>query len=492
VTWAEAAMGARAAVGAVFEALQWPVLAYFLLLNTSYLVLVLLAAWQFGHHLRRLGHSGREDVLTSKVAPRVSVIVPTFNEEAGIVASAQSLLSLRYPDHEVVIVDDGSTDATYERLRQAFDLVEIERELADDVPTRARLVSVNVPRAGAGRLLVVRKENSGKSDAVNMGINASSGDLVLFVDADSVLEPDALLTVTQPFTADPTRVVATGGVVRPSNGCRVLAGRIVEVRRPSRLLERIQVVEYLRAFLLGRTGWSRLGALILISGAFGAYRRDVLTEVGGLDGGTLGEDFELAMRIHRRMREQQRDYRVEFVAEPVCWTEVPPQVGVLQRQRSRWHRGLWETLWKHRRMLGNPTYGRVGLLAVPYSWTFELVAPALELLGLVLVTVGLALGVVSPAYVLLFLAVAYGYAILVTLAAMAVEELTFHKYPRWRDLGSLVVASVAENLGYRQMTAWWRLRGWWDSLRRRRPVWGAMPRVGMGGAEEGAPSRGAA
>lgn len=490
MSWEQALRTVEGGVAAVTGAVAWPVLVYFVLLNTTCLLLVVLAAGEFARHLRRLSHSGREEVLSSRFAPRVSVVVPTYNEEAGIVASVQSLLALRYPDHEVVVVDDGSTDATYERLRRAFDLVETERELPQDVPTRAALRGVSIPRSGRSRLVVVRKDNSGKADAVNMGINACSGDLVVSVDADSILEPDALLTVSQPFMDDPTTMVAAGGVVRPSNGCRTAGGRVVQVGAPRRLLEGIQAVEYLRAFLLSRTGWSRLGALILISGAFGIYRRDVLTEVGGLDSGTLGEDFELAMRIHRHMRDRKLDYRVTFVAEPVCWTEVPSNLAVLRRQRTRWHRGLWETLWKHRAMAGNPAYGRVGLLAVPYYWAFELFAPLIELLGLALLALGAALGVVSWGYVLLFLGLAYGFAILVTLAALTVEELTFHKYPRWRDLGRLVLAAVAEGLGYRQLTAWWRLQGWWAGLVRRRQVWGTMTRVGM--PESGESHRGVA
>jgi cellulose synthase/poly-beta-1,6-N-acetylglucosamine synthase-like glycosyltransferase len=239
------------------------------------------------------------------------------------------------------------------------------------------------------------------------------------------------------------------------------------------------VVEYLRAFLLSREGWSRMGALILISGAFGVFRRDVLVEVGGLLHGSLGEDFELVMRLHKRLRDQGRDYRVEFVAEPVCWTEVPTSVKVLHRQRKRWHRGLWETLWAYRGVLGRPRYGIVGLVAVPWYWLFELLAPVLELAGLVLFGLGTALGVVNLAFFWLFMAVAYGFGIVVTLSAMAVEELSFPKYRRWRDLGVALLACLAENLGYRQATAWWRAEGWWASLRGRAQAWGTMTRTGF-------------
>ncbi|MGZ4686751.1 glycosyltransferase family 2 protein [Oryzihumus sp.] len=475
----------RGVVTWLLHAFEVPVLVYFLVINTSYLLLILMAAGGFVAHLRRLEHAGREETVSSQLAPGVSLLVPAYNEAAGIVPSVQAMLALRYPRHEIVVIDDGSTDDTFERLREAFDLVRVDRELPRDVPVKARVIDVWVPRDGRTRLVAVRKENSGKTDALNVGINAASEPLVAMVDADSLLDPDALLTVAKPFADDPIRTVATGGVVRAANGCTVVAGRIVEIRTPRQWLPRVQIVEYLRAFLLGRTGWSRLGALILISGAFGLFRRDVLVEVQGLDTDSIGEDFELVMRIHRHMRRAKRDYRVEFVSEPVSWTEVPANLTVLRSQRRRWHRGLWEVLWKYRGMVLNPRYGRIGMIALPWYWVFELLAPALELAGIILVPLGLALGLVNVRFALLFVLVAYGYAIVVTLAAMAVEELSFHKYPRWRDLGATLLASVAENVGYRQLTAWWRVEGWWAGLRRGTHVWGTMTRQGFAGADGG-------
>ncbi|HET7399549.1 MAG TPA: glycosyltransferase family 2 protein [Intrasporangium sp.] len=338
---------------------------------------------------------------------------------------------------------------------------------------------MHVPRDGRTPLVVVRKENSGRSDAVNVGINAASEQLVAMIDGDSILEPDALLHVTRPFADDPTRMVATGGAIRPVNGSKVVSGRIVRVEMARTWLPRIQVVEYLRAFLLGRTGWSRLNSLILISGAFGLFRRDVVVEVGGLDTHSIGEDFELVLRIHKHLSDAGRDYRVQFVPEPVSWTEVPSTLRVLRNQRRRWHRGLWETLWAYRGMLFRRRYGRVGWLALPYYWVFELCAPLLELFGLVLVPLALALQLVDGTYAGLLLLLAYAYAVLVTLAAMLVDEWAFHKHERWRAIGITIAASVLENLGYRQLTVWWRLEGWWASLRGRAQVWGVMTRTGF-------------
>lgn len=476
----------REVLTVVFDAVGEPVLGYFLLINTSYLVLIAFAALEFARHLRRAPFAGLDDVAVSPLALPASVIVPAYNEEAGIVASVRAMLALRYAEHEVVVVDDGSADATFERLRAAFGLVEVPRVVPDDVPVRQRPTSVHVPADGRTRLVVVRKENSGRADSVNVGVNVARYPLVAMVDADSILDPDALLVVAKPFADDPDRVVATGGVIRAANGCRVVAGRVVDVRMPRSFLARIQVVEYLRAFLLGRTGWSRLGSLILISGAFGLFRRDVLVEVGGLDAGCIGEDFELVLRLHRHLRRARREHRVVFVAEPVSWTEVPETARVLRSQRRRWHRGMWEVLWKHRAMTFNPRYGRIGLVAVPYYWLFELLAPVMELLGVVLVVLGLLVGAVDLDYTVRFLLVAYAFAILVSLAAVCAEELSFHRYGRWRDLLRILTSSVWENIGYRQVTAWWRIQGLWQGLTRRKQVWGTMTRTGFSDESEGA------
>ncbi len=469
--------GLRSAVVWVMDVTSVPILAYFLLINTSLIVLIVLAYLEFRAQERR--RATAVEWQGAGLAPGVSLLVPAYNEEVGIVTAVKSFLTLRYPRHEVVVVDDGSTDETFLRLEQAFDLVEVPRELPHEVPIGARILGVYVPRDGRTRLVVVRKENSGRSEAINVAINAATEPLVAMIDGDSILEPDGLLHVTRPFADDPTRMVATGGAIRPVNGSRVIAGRIVRVEVPPTWLPRIQLVEYLRAFLLGRTGWSRLGSLILISGAFGLFRRDVVVEVGGLDPNSIGEDFELVMRIHKRLRDEGRDYRIEFVPEPVSWTEVPVTATVLRNQRRRWHRGLWETLWAYRSMLFRPKYGRVGWVALPYYWLFELFAPLLELFGIIIVPLALLLGVVNLPFALLFLVLAYGYAVLVTLAAMLVDEWAFHKHDRWQALGVTIAASVLENIGYRQATVWWRLEGWWSSLRGKKHVWGVMTRTGF-------------
>jgi cellulose synthase/poly-beta-1,6-N-acetylglucosamine synthase-like glycosyltransferase len=460
-------------------------LGYFVVLHSSYLALIVMAVLEFARHLRRVPYAGAEDMFRSPLTLPVSVIVPAHNEGAGIVAAVTAMTALRYPRYEVVVVDDGSTDDTFERLRARFDLVEVPRLVPAEVPYRAPVRSVHVARANPETLTVVRKANGGKADALNVGINLARHPLVCMVDADSVLDPDALLSVAKPFGDDPLRVVACGGVVRIANGCKVLGGRVVDVRMPRQWLVRIQVIEYLRAFLMGRTGWSRLGGLIVISGAFGVFRRDLVVRVGGMDHDTIGEDAELVVRLHHRLRELNEDYRVVFVAEPVSWSEAPATLRVLGRQRRRWHRGIAEILGKHRGMILNPRYGRIGLLALPYYVVFELLAPFIELAALVLLPLGLWVGAVDTAFLWRFVLVAYGYGMLVSLVALFIEEVSFHRYPRWGDLLRGVAAAILENFGYRQLLAWWQCAGALGALRGGPAKWGTMHRQGFDTTEPG-------
>ncbi len=463
----------------ILRVADWAIFAYFVALNSSYLILITLAGLEFGRHLRRIPFAGADDMFRSPLTLPVSLIVPAFNEGPGIVAAVQAMTALRYPRYEVIVVDDGSSDDTFDRLRAQFDLVEVPRVVPSEVPFRGQVLSVHVARGNPEALTVVRKTNGGKSDALNVGINLAQHPLICMVDADSVLDPDALLSVAKPFGDDPLRVAACGGVVRIANGCRVIGGRVVDVRMPRQWLVRTQVVEYLRAFLMGRTGWSRLGGLVVISGAFGIFRRDLVVQIGGMAHDTIGEDAELVVRLHHHLRERREDYRVIFVAEPVSWSEAPTRLKVLGRQRRRWHRGIAEILSKHRGMIGKPRYGRIGLVALPYYVVFELLAPFIELAALVLLPLGLWQDAVDWNFAWRFALVAYGYGLLISLIALFIEEVSFHRYPRWSDLLRGVLAAILENFGYRQILAAWQVTGAASAWHGRQAVWGTMHREGF-------------
>ncbi len=309
------------------------VLVYFTALSAISLVFTLVAWRVVTRHLRARSYAATEEAFASPLTPPVSVLLPAFNEEAGIVESVRSLLALRYPEHEVIVVDDGSTDRTLARLGEAFDLAPVRKALRSDLPCAP--VSATYVSRRHPELVVIAKENGGKADALNSALNAARYPYFCAIDADAMIEADALLSVAKPFLDDPNTVAATGGIVRIANGCRVEHGRVTEVRLPRSRLATFQVIEYFRAFLVGRIGWSELDSLLIISGAFGLFRRSLVVACGGYSTDTVGEDVELVVRLHRYLRERHEDYRIEFIPDPVCWTEVPEDVRTLARQRRR-------------------------------------------------------------------------------------------------------------------------------------------------------------
>jgi cellulose synthase/poly-beta-1,6-N-acetylglucosamine synthase-like glycosyltransferase len=452
-------------------------LVYFALLNAIYLVFTGIAWRGVTHHLRARRFAGVDEAFASPLTPPVSILLPAYNEETGIVESIRSLLTLRYPELEIVVVSDGSTDGTVDCLIEAFDLVQIRKVLRDAVttkPVRAAYVSRRHPE-----LLVLDKENGGKADALNAGLAAAAYPFVCAIDADAMLEEDALIRVAKPMLDDPQLVAAAGGIVRIANGCRVDHGRVVEIGLPRSPLATLQVVEYFRAFLVGRMGWSSLQSLLIISGAFGLFRRSLVEAVGGWRTDTVGEDVELVVRLHRYLRDRGEEYRIEFVPDPVCWTEAPEDLRTLGGQRRRWQRGLAETLWRHRGVLLRPRYGVLGLVAFPYFFVFELLGPLIQLVGLPVTIYAFATGRLSLAFLIGFLVVSLLLGLLLSVAALALEEFSFRRHPSTRDVVRLLAFSVFENIGYRQLNDYWRLLGFVDLARRKRG-WGAQQRRGIG------------
>jgi len=449
---------------------------YFVVLNGLYLFLTLLAWRQMGSDVRARGYLGLDEVFRSPLTPGVSVLVPAFNEQAVIVESVRSLLALRYPSHEVVVINDGSDDETLSVLREAFELAPVRKVFRDSIatkPVRGTYVSRNHPN-----LLVVDKENGGRSDALNAGVNAARHPYVCVIDADSLLEEDALLKVAKPILDDPDLLAATGGTIRIANGCTIDHGRVVEVRLPKSRFATVQVLEYFRAFLVARVGWSRLNALGIISGAFGLFHRSLLETVGGYWTETVGEDFELTLRLHRYLRERGEPYKIAFISDPVCWTEVPTEFSTLGRQRRRWQRGLWEALRRHARLIGRPRYGVLGLVAMPYFVLFEFLSPMFALLGLVVTVLWWLVGGLSTVYFLAFLAVSIGLGLLLTTAALALEEFSYQRYRKRREVARLLAYAVLENIGFRQLHDIWRALGYVDIARGKRE-WGAQQRRGF-------------
>jgi cellulose synthase/poly-beta-1,6-N-acetylglucosamine synthase-like glycosyltransferase len=417
-------------------------------------------------------------LMRSDALPPVAVLVPAFNESVSIVASVTALLSLRYRTYEIIVVNDGSTDGMLEGLREAFDLYEVPPAMP--VVIRTSAVRGYFRSRSHAQLLVIDKENGGKADALNAGINAARWPYVIAVDADTLIEPDALLRMMRPFMLG-TRVAAAGGTVRVANGCRVENYRVAEPRVPHQFLPGVQVVEYLRAFLFGRLGWNRLGGNLIISGAFGMFSRRHLLDIRGYHTGTVVEDLDLVIRLRRHLRDHGSPDFMPFIPDPVAWTEVPADTRVLRRQRERWHKGLIASMWQHRALLFNPRYGRLGLVAVPFYFLGEMLAPAVEVLGYAVTAAGLALGAIDWPFAQLFFLMAWGYGMMLSLWAVALEEVSFRRYRRVGDLIRLLLYAMAENFGYRQWTVFWRLRAFWTVFRDRHG-WGQMVRRGFGAA----------
>ncbi len=462
-------------VAQVAETIAGAVIVTGLLQNALYL-------WQLALAARALSQDpsiGAPTVLWRRFAdasPPITLMAPAYNEALTIVESVRSLLALQYPDFEVVVVNDGSKDETLQVLIDAFELTPTQRHYhlsASCAPIRGLYSGAKQPK-----LLVIDKVNGGKSDALNAALNLSRAPIVCSMDADSLLEPDALLRAVRPFVEDPERTVAVGGTIRIANGCKIAFGRVVEVGAPRNLLALLQTVEYLRAFLMARLAWSKVEALTIISGAFGLFRRQAVLDVGGYSHGTVGEDMELVVKLHKHFRRLGKPYRIAFTPEPVCWTEAPEDWSVLARQRARWHRGAMETFFRHRDMILNPRYGRVGIIGFGHIFLVDVLGPIIEIFGYVLIPAFWLLGVLSPDYLWALLAVTFGFGVVVSVGALALEELELRRFPNARSLLILMGAAVLENFGYRQINNFWRLRGLWQFLTGAQG-WGSMTRKGF-------------
>lgn len=451
------------------------ILFYFVAINTSYLILIGISYVYIKKELQKRNSHELTGLFTSDFYKPISILAPAFNEEASIVESVTSLLQLRYPEYEVIVINDGSKDATMQVMIEHFKLTKVDRYVPlaiNHKPIKAIYKSPRYPN-----LIVVDKENGRKADALNAGINVARNNLVCAIDADSILEPNVLKELLKMFEEDES-TVAVGGIVRVANGCEFRYGEVIDIKMPPSYLASIQAVEYLRAFLFGRAGWDALDSLLIISGAFGIFDRQAVMRVGGYLHDTVGEDMELIVRLHRWHREHNVDYKIRFVAHPVCWTEVPESLKVLSRQRNRWQRGLADTLWRHKKMIANPKFGKVGMLAMPFFVLFELLGPIIEILGIIVVILSYIFGYINTYFMILFLIASVLLGIIMSVSAVLCEELTYRKYTRLRDLTKLIAFAFIENFGFRQLHAWWRFKGIIDFMKGNKD-WGTMTRKGF-------------
>lgn len=443
------------------------ILSYFVVLNGTYLMLNVLAIGGLHRYMQSRDLVGLPELFPA-FAPPVSIIVPAYNEAGHILDTIRSLLDQNYPTVEIIVVNDGSTDDMMEVLREHYRLVpfpEAYRARIATQPVWAIYRSTTQPN-----LRIIDKDNGGRGDAVNAGINAARYPLFCCVDADSLLQKNSIHLIVQPFLEDPA-VVASGGTVRVANDCETRDGLFVRARLSRNPVVLFQIIEYLRAFLYGRLGWALMNGQLIISGAFGLFHKETVVSVGGYRDDTLGEDMELIIRMHRLLCKRDKPYRITFIADPICWTHVPSSLGRLMRQRIRWHIGHIESLLMNRKLLFSRGSGPAGWISFPFSLFFEWFGPVIEVIGYAIIIAGFILGFVTPEIFVIFLVVAIGFGILLSVSALLLEEISFRLYPRPRHIFALFLVAILENFGYRQLNSLWRIAGIYyflfDAVRRR-------------------------
>ncbi|WP_093192911.1 glycosyltransferase family 2 protein [Salimicrobium halophilum] len=457
------------------------VIAYMGIVAAVYVTLFLIA----GPKIRKEQGLEREETIEETAVNQdtfpVSVLVPAYNEEVGIVNTANSMLKLNYPTHEIIIIDDGSKDETASRMIRSFGMERIT--LATRHHFQTQPVFEGYRSKEFPNLFLLRKENGGKADALNAGINFSKYPYFAAIDGDSLLDKDALLKTMKPIIDSNGQVTVTGGTVRIANGSEIRESEVRKIGLPKKPMVLLQIIEYFRAFLIGRLGLSHMNMLLIISGAFGIFEKSRVIKAGGYNTATVGEDMELVVRIHRSLKDEKSKQRIEYIQDPVCWTEAPSTYASLRAQRRRWQRGLAETLWIHKAMLFNPKYKGVGLFSLPYYLFVELLSAVFELIGILIILLGILFSFVSIEWAILMTIVTVAYGSLLSSLAVLLEEWTYHKYPDIKSILILYFFALTETFWYRPLLVWWRCEGLWMFLTRRKRMWGNMQRQGLGEVE---------
>ena len=453
---------------------------YAITIMSGYFILAVLSVLAFLDRYKKRKSVNFDYILRSPLAPKIAVIAPAFNESQSIVENTRSLLSLRYNNYDIVIVNDGSTDDSLTKMIDAYDLYPSDTKPFNELGHKEIKNVYRSSHKAFNNLIFIDKFNGGKADSLNAGINYTDAKYVANIDVDCIIEQDALLKMVEPFLQEVDSImIATGGVIRIANNCEVTNGRITKVRLPNEILPLFQTLEYLRAFLLGRMAWSHINGLLIISGAFGLFDKEILLEAGGYNTATVGEDMELLVRMRRLMEDKRVKYKVHYIPDPLCWTEVPNSLKTLSRQRNRWTRGSIETLLIHKKMFLNPKYGILGLLSYPYWLIFEFFAPLIEFLGLIYFLVLAIFGLIDWEHFALLLALVYIFAVILSLFTILMEELTYRKYESYKSLITLIGLAFVEPIFYHPIGVVAAVRGNWDKLILKKSTWGHQVRQGF-------------
>lgn len=447
-------------------------MAFTILLSIIYIVQLIMSFVKVMKNDReRLSNDYGRYVDSDNLLP-ISLIIPAFNEDENIVSNIKSLMKINYPEFEIVVVNDGSTDMTHERIIDAFGLYKIETAIKTSIPTKEiRGVYFNVDYPN---FIYIDKENGGKSDALNAGINISSYPLFACLDADSRIEPDALLKLSIEFLKNSDTVVA-GGLVRIANGFKIKDGKVSGFEMPPKMIERFQIVEYYRSFLSGRVSWGATNSMLIVSGAFGVFRKQTVIEVGGYKNNTIGEDMEIVVRIHQHMRAHGKEYRIIFCEDSVCWTQGPMSVNDIRSQRRRWQIGLFDTLLSHKRLFLNPIYGTVGLFSIPYNWIFELFGAVIEVMGYFIIPFSLFMGELNMFFFIMYFLLAALLGVILSIGSLILEQYTRKNVMTAKQCLALSLYAILENFGYRQLITLFRVEGL-VKYRKLRRTWGKIKR----------------
>lgn len=411
--------------------------------------------------------------LTDDYYVPVSIIVPAHNEEITIEATIRSLLMLNYKLYEIVVVDDGSTDSTSQAVIDAFGMSEIARPIRSRIPCQREEFVYETYRHKVP-ITLIRKRNGGKADALNMGINACNYPYFICMDADSVLQGDSLEKIVRPVLEN-DNIVAVGGAVRPSNGAQIKDGKVVRYRLPKKLLACMQVMEYDRSFLAARILFDKFNGSIIISGAFGLFKKDVVIAAGGYDSTTMGEDMELVVKLHVYCRENGIPYLIKYATDAICWSQVPEKLNDLRKQRRRWHIGLMQSMVRHRTMFLNRKYGLMGFVSYLYFLLYELLSPYIELFGVFTVVLAFGVGLINVPFMIMFFLIYAVYSSVLSLTAFFARVQTIDLKLTISDVCRAVLLCFIEVSFLRFILAWVRATAL-IGYQKKKTSWGRIER----------------
>jgi cellulose synthase/poly-beta-1,6-N-acetylglucosamine synthase-like glycosyltransferase len=464
----------------IIEYINIVFLTYTVVLFTLFTAMGYLASRNSFHYKHKNSFGDLTKIAASPIAPSITIIAPAFNEGLTIVENVRSLLSLRYVNYEVMVVNDGSKDDTMQKLIAAYDLVKVDRKISPDWQSKPIRGIYKSKHQSFSKLTVIDKENGGKSDALNTGMALSTNKYVGCIDVDCLLLPDALLHVVKSFyQRSKKKVIAVGGVIRIANSCTITGGQLEEIRLPKNWLAKFQLLEYTRSFILGRMAWGRIDSLLIISGAFGFFDREIALAVGGYDTNTVGEDMEIVFKMRKYMHEHKQPYTVEYIPDPLCWTEVPEDLKILVNQRDRWSRGNLETLFKHREMFFNPKYGRLGILSYPYWFFYEWLSPLLEFFGFFSILLFFYLGILNIEFFIAITATVYMFSVMFSFFAILWDVYSYNEYRKTKDILTLMLCAIIEPFVFHPIVVWAAIRGNYKKLFKIQSGWGSQVRKGF-------------